>query len=144
MHKVNLLQETIQKLEEHERSSEDVLWVGSGDGKYAISWAEFAELADQTYTRDYNGQLVAKDLVVVGDKWWLKRKEYDGGEWWQFVIFPEKAIDPSSFDVLLATEVKHRGWLSIANLQQEKNKLSLDAEESQVEQNMESGIELAE
>jgi hypothetical protein len=24
------------------------------------------------------------DLIIVGDNWWLERKEYDGSEWFEF------------------------------------------------------------
>jgi len=88
---VNLLSETIMELRLHGKSEEDVRWVGSNDGKYAITWDEFAKIADVEYDNDYGAYEVALDLVVVGDDWWLERCEYDGKEWWEFKSLPKIA-----------------------------------------------------
>lgn len=63
---------------------EDVVWVGASSGEFALSWAEFAPLADQDYDAGYGFCEVATDLVVVGDGWWIQRYCYAGKEWWQF------------------------------------------------------------
>ena len=79
-----LLQETIEKLTEHGKTPNDVCWVGSADGKMAITWKEFEQIASIEYNEGFGGQVVATDLVVVGSSWWLDRGEYDGSEWWNF------------------------------------------------------------
>lgn len=79
---MNLLKETLEVLAQHEKSPADVQWVG-GDA-YWFTWDEFAELADREYDDGFGGQEVARDLVVVGDGWYMYRGEYDGSEWWNF------------------------------------------------------------
>lgn len=61
-------------------SVDEILWVGSHDGGYGQSWAEFSaglgramatRLASYSwYRRIYRG--LPNDLVVVGDGWWLR------------------------------------------------------------------------
>jgi len=46
---VNLLVETVEVLREHGKSEEDVRWVGSKDGEFAITWDEFVKIADEEY-----------------------------------------------------------------------------------------------
>jgi hypothetical protein len=74
------------------KTTEDVMWVGSRDGKYAISWEQFESIANVEYDAGYGGQEVVMDLVVVGHGWWLSRGEYDGSEWWNYNSPP--ALDP--------------------------------------------------
>lgn len=38
----------------------------------------------------YGWPEIPKDLVVVGDNWWLERAEYDGSEWWEFKTIPKE------------------------------------------------------
>jgi len=62
----NLLKETLICLEEHDKTADDVLWVGSPDYGY-MSWAEYAAVADEEYDNDYGSQWIASDLVIVGN-----------------------------------------------------------------------------
>jgi len=94
---VNLLSETLSNLLSNGKSPADVFWVGSKDGEYAISWEEFAKIANVDYHKGFGGQAVASDLVVVGQSWWLERGEYDGSEWWEFKSTPVKLNDCSKF-----------------------------------------------
>lgn len=84
----NLLQQTLDVMEEYEKAPSDVAWVGSKDGKYAMEWSDFEKIADVDYDSGYGGQEIASDLVIVGDNWWLERGEYDGSEWWNFHTLP--------------------------------------------------------
>ena len=43
---------------------------------------------DTNYDPSYGAQHVAKDLVLVGEGWWIERYEYDGSEWWEFKTIP--------------------------------------------------------
>ena len=81
---MNLLTETIDNLRDRNLTSDNVLWVGSRDGKYAVPWGDFAILANKEYDSGFGGTNVVDDLVVVGEGWWLERHEYDGSEWWEF------------------------------------------------------------
>jgi len=94
---MNLLKETIEALKKHGKTPEDVLWVGSKDGEYAISWKEFEEIADVEYDNGYGAAEIAYDLVVVGENWWLERKDYDGKEWWEYMEPPKRQADAKPF-----------------------------------------------
>lgn len=85
---MNLLKETIDKIERSGFSVEDVEWVGSKDGLYSIAWNYFVSIADVEYDNRYGVVGIAEDLVVVGNGWWLERGEYDGAEWWSFNTAP--------------------------------------------------------
>lgn len=91
----NLLQETVEVLFENNKIPNDVKWVGTREIKF--TWDKFAELSNEEYDNGYGGQLVASNLIIVGDNWWLERHEYDGSEWWEFKempITPERDIVP--------------------------------------------------
>jgi hypothetical protein len=107
----NLLQETKATLEACEKTPEDVKWVGSGDGKYAISWAEFEPLADVEYYSGYGGQDIVSDLVVVGEGWWLSRGEYDGSEWWMFNTPP--TLKEATLPFTRVTDPRGHSWVTI-------------------------------
>jgi hypothetical protein len=87
---MNLYEETLRELEYHSKKPKDVLWVGSSDGRYAVSWEKFEQLASGVnYDEGYGGQEIDRMLVIVGDNWWMDRREYDGSEWWTFNTKPE-------------------------------------------------------
>lgn len=76
-------------------------WVGSKDGKYAMSWDEFeSKFKDLEYDSGFGSQKIAVDLVVVfTDGSWLEREEYDGAEHWANKSMPVRQEDAKSFDV---------------------------------------------
>jgi hypothetical protein len=81
----NLLEETREAIERSGHTEGDVLFIGSSDGEYSISWERFLEVADVEYHSGFGASEVATDLTVVfkdGRKMW--RGEYDGSEWWDF------------------------------------------------------------
>lgn len=85
----NLLQETLATIQAHGLTSNDVLWVGSSDGNYALDWNRFAQVANIEYDAGYGGQEIASDLVVVFNNGaWLERTEYDGSEDWSYQSRP--------------------------------------------------------
>ena len=95
----NLIKETIDILHENHLTGDDVKWVGSRDGLYTLSWQEFEEkFKDLIYYAGYGSQVIAEDLVVVGDEWWLERAEYDGNEWWEFKTQPIRKAINLNFD----------------------------------------------
>jgi len=86
----NLLQETIEILKSHGKTPDDVLWCGS-DSFGWFTWKDFEEIAsDAYYDEGFGAQEVAYDLLVVGKDFWLKRREYDGAEDWEFLTLPER------------------------------------------------------
>ena len=85
---MNLLNETIEKLKEHNLTPKDVRWVGSKSVK--TSWDNFAQVSNVQYDNGYGAPEVATNLVIVGKDWWLERHEYDGAEGWDFKEQPEE------------------------------------------------------
>jgi len=85
---MNLLNETLETLEENGKQEKDVLWVG--DYELYFSWKSFKEVANKEYDSGFGGEEVNSELVVIGKDWWLERHEYDGSEWWEFKELPMK------------------------------------------------------
>ena len=85
----NLFEETVLALQYHDKTLEDVLWVGGNDYE-VVNWQEAMKV---DYDRGFGGQKIATDLVVVGDGWWLERAEYDGSEWWAFKTMPARPTE---------------------------------------------------
>lgn len=111
---MNLIKETIEELKENHLTSDDVRWVGSKDGKYGMSWDSFKEtFKNIEYDCGYGYQEVAKDLVVVGNGWWLERREYDGAESWSFKRLPVACENQLSFDKILGA------WDTLREIQME-------------------------
>lgn len=84
----NLLRETLDVLAAHNKDANDVIWAGTE--QFEIPLDEFWKLADINYDNGYGGAEIAGDLIVVGADWWLERREYDGAEWWAFVMKPDR------------------------------------------------------
>jgi hypothetical protein len=94
----NLLSETKQVLENHNKEPKDVSWVGSVDGEFAITWSDFEKIADVEYDSGFGAQEIAKDLVIVfTDGTYMNRGEYDGSEWWEYHQAPTKKSDAKPF-----------------------------------------------
>lgn len=112
---MNLVKETIEDVEKNGYSESDIEWVGSKDGKYGMSWDSFKKAFGKIeYDCGYGGQEVAKDLVVVGNDWWLERQEYDGAEEWSFKKMPVACKNQSSFDKILGC------WNTLREIQMDK------------------------
>lgn len=112
---MNLIKETIEELKENHLTSDDVKWVGSKDGKYGMSWDSFKEAFENIeYDCGYGSQEVASDLVVVGNGWWLERREYDGAESWSFKRIPVAGENQLSFDKILGA------WDTLREIQARK------------------------
>lgn len=89
MSNTNLLRETLEKLNYSGQTPENVLWVGNYEGTRVVTWEEFAKIAAEVdYDSGYGANEIVRDLVIVGDTWWLDRGEYDGSEWWNFNTIP--------------------------------------------------------
>lgn len=83
---VNLLKETMDILNEHNKRWNDVIWVGCKDFKFSSQ--VFRKIADVEYDGGFGWQEVADDLLIVGSHWWLERHQYDGSEWWDYKEIP--------------------------------------------------------
>ena len=82
---LNFLEETIGEITGNGYKEEDVMFVGSIDGKYRMTWNSFKEKANFIYDCGYGAQEIATDLIVYFyDGTYMDRGEYDGSEWWQY------------------------------------------------------------
>lgn len=88
---ITLFNEIKTCLENRGLSLEDIRWVGSSDGAYAMSWEKCLKLEHmyEPYYEGFGAAEIALDLVVVGDDWWLVRYEYDGSEGFEFMQQPK-------------------------------------------------------
>lgn len=86
----------------------DVMWVGSMDGLFRSTWAEFVagpgreklRAAYRLYhPRRSTGTGLPTDLVIVGDGWWLQR---DTGHRYSFVLCRAPSYDPQAQPILKA------------------------------------------
>lgn len=83
----NLLKETIDAIEGSGHKVEDVMFVGSADGKYRLTLPEFSRIANFDYDSGFGAQEIAKDLIVYfNDSSCMVRGEYDGSEWWEYNV----------------------------------------------------------
>lgn len=114
---MNLLEETLSDLKENGKSPSDVRWVGSPSG-YALSWNNFTKIANIEYDDGFGGQEIATDLVIVGDDWWMERKEYDGSEKWSFKFLPAKPNPAKHF----ASVKNGDSWATIEDMNKEGGK----------------------
>jgi len=82
---INFKEETLEAIEESNHKIEDVMFVGSYDGKYRINIKKFLEKSDFEYDAGYGSSQIATDLIVYFyDGSYLSRGEYDGSEWWEY------------------------------------------------------------
>ena len=124
---MNLLEETKECLEEHNKTLYDIVWIGSR--KYYIDIDKFINIADTEYDNSYGSPEVAENLLIVGENWWLERHEYDGSEWWEYKeipIKPKNKIELQALTVYQARKLDYDvscGWESlerINNIREEK------------------------
>ena len=81
----NLKIETLEMLESHCYTVNDIEWVGSD--AYEISQGCFWELADREYDSGYGSEEVCIDLIIgMKDGSWFERENYDGAEWWKHMV----------------------------------------------------------
>lgn len=80
---INLLAETIYCIEDHEKETKDIIFIGSEITGHSCSWDEFIILSDRVYDQGFGPAEVAADLIIVfSDGCIMRRREYDGSENW--------------------------------------------------------------
>ena len=94
---INLLKETIEKLNQNNKKEEDVICVyckisswnmDEKDKEYKTTFELFKKYADFSYDDGYGGNEILLGLKIIGNDFWLERGEYDGSEWWNYKTFP--------------------------------------------------------
>ncbi|MDN5650988.1 MAG: hypothetical protein L0G51_00010 [Lactococcus lactis] len=108
----NLYDETIEILELHDKTIADIEYIGSSRTKININKA--LELMKVTnYDSGYGGQEIACNLMIKGNDFIMKRGEYDGSEWWDYIqtdqSLPQVERDVKSFKA-------NTGWDSLEEI----------------------------
>ena len=84
---INFLKETTEAIQDSKHKIEDVMFIGSSNGKYRMSWDKFKEKANFRYDEGYGSSKIATDLIVYfNDDTYMTRGEYDGSEWWNYQV----------------------------------------------------------
>lgn len=116
---MNLLSETTQAMQRWAVTIDEIEWIGSSDGAYAINWEKFAALANFTYDSGWGSQEVARDLVIVGTDWWMSRYEYDGSEGWEFHRKPTRIAETRLFTSVNCKAAGCTGYGCIEDVEEE-------------------------
>ena len=105
-YEMNLLDETINELLQHNKTGNDVLWVGNRK-QFSISWNQFENIANITYDSGFGGAEIMGDLIIVGKDFWLSRGEYDGSEWWNYNTLPIKPTETKTFSKVKRSDYEY-------------------------------------
>ena len=84
----NLLKETKEILEQHNKTFDDILFVGDEATHSKMTVKEFLEHANVEYNDGYGLEEINTKLILVGKDFWLERGAYDGSEWWEYKSMP--------------------------------------------------------
>lgn len=99
-------------LAKHKLTTDDILWVGSKDGKFSCPWGDFKWvlklLAVNSCEFEYTSLNVIdhyknKTLVVVGNDWWLEPESFssrEDGLVWNYYKLPVRFNNSSYFKYL--------------------------------------------
>ena len=126
---VNLWEETIEVLENEGNSWEDVIRVGTEDGY--IDKDLFKKLAKETnYDNGYGAVEIAEDLIIEGKGFRMIRGEYDGSEWWDYILLENFIGNEELKDIrVLSVENSNKilgnnyiGWKNLKMLNENNNK----------------------
>ncbi len=100
MDKKNFLVETLESMQEINKTEHDVVWAGSVDGEYSISFEDFKKQAGFEYDAGLGGDEILPTLVIVfKDGSWLERDEFNGSSWWEYKHTPQLSEAPQSFRI---------------------------------------------
>lgn len=101
---MTFLEYTQKTLREAGKSAQQVRWVGSRDGVYRTSWAIFAVLAAEIeYTPQHMNEILAWDLVIVGDTWWFEPVDQDNRQVLKLFQMPRPTGSAQPIDTVMTT-----------------------------------------
>ena len=110
----NLWKETIRVLEEHGKTFENVEYIQGTD--FGITKENFEKVAKKSnYNSGFGSPKVAEDLVVVGDNWWIERRDYDGSEWWEYKEKPKQISK-----IKEVSNIADGMWMKLAELNEDE------------------------
>ena len=116
---VNFKEETLDTLEDYNKTWEGVRFIQGKNFSVANSKEEFLKLMDFEYDSGYGAPEIATDLIIVGEDWWLERHEYDGSEWWEYKELPKLNTCSKSVKYLCVRQVNKIGWKTLKELNEE-------------------------
>jgi hypothetical protein len=115
-------EETLKILSEHNKTPKDVVWCGSVEFGW-FSFDDFMEIAPVDYYSGFGGQEIAKDLLIVGEDFWLERHEYDGSEWWEYKELPKKPENYNKPKTIMNGE----SWATLVEMNRDGGKYQSNA-----------------
>ena len=75
---MNFLQETKKAILDSGHKLEEVMFIGSSNGEYRMSWDKFVTKANFEYDNGFGSSKIAVDLIIYfNDKTYIQRGEYD-------------------------------------------------------------------
>ncbi len=101
-----LLEETRKELEQHDKTFNDVIFIGDNGRHTKMSVDKFIEYANIEYNNGYGIEEINTDLILVGKDFWLERHSYDGSEWWEYKSIP----DISKFEDGIVYILENQKW----------------------------------
>lgn len=118
---MNFKKETYTAIKESGHKREDVMFIGSSNGKYRINMDKFDTISDFNYDNSWGSAEIAEDLIIYfKDKTYITRGEYDGSEWWEYnvpKVFSENDVY-KDFNNLGGSGVM---WKTVAELNGDSN-----------------------
>lgn len=103
----NLLTMTHAFLSAQNLTPEDVQWVGSKDGRYAMTWAEFEAIADFEFClMDF----VDSELVLVGAGWFATLIDPWREQFWEITQFPVQQLGAQPFVFEIAPDHAYKRY----------------------------------
>lgn len=87
----NLYVETIRAIEVSDHTTAEVDWVGTFDGKAAMSWGKFSDIANINYNEQLRAPGIPLDLCIIFiDGSWLERRKDYMDEYWTYCFTPHR------------------------------------------------------
>lgn len=114
-------EETYEAIKESGHNREDVMFIGSSDGKYRIGMDRFDDISDFEYDSGFGAQEIASDLIIYfKDKTYIIRGEYDGSEWWEYNV-PKVFIESDEHETFSNLGGHGIMWDTVEKLNKKKN-----------------------
>lgn len=119
---MNFKNETLEIIRRSEHTIDDVMFIGSNDGKYRMTIEKFLEVSDFEYDDGYGAPEIPQDLIIYfKDNTYAERAEYDGSEWWEYNVkklFSEND-EYEDFDFLKIRKGQI-GWETVESINKER------------------------
>ena len=110
---INFYGEIVETLEEHNKSINDIIWIGTR--KYKVNKEKFLEDAKKLkYDNGYGIEVINQSLIIAGNNWYLERWEYDGSEGFRFVSLLEEPQEEQEYTrkfIIPDTYIRNYSWI---------------------------------